>query len=75
MKVLNFAFVFQKSYKEKNIEYVAEQGEFSKKLSFYRKNKIVVRPFVIIEDLTKPSGNRWLKYTDYKKLKKEEEAV
>lgn len=75
MKILNFVLVFQKSMKEKNIETFNSQPEFSKRLSEVRRKHIVVRPFVIIEDLTKKSGNRWLSYSDYKKLKKEEEAV
>lgn len=71
MKVLNFILIFPGH----KFELFKTQNEFSARLSEARKQGLRPSPKVIIEDMTKPSGNRWLKYTDYKKLKKEEEAV
>lgn len=71
MKVLNFILIFPGH----KFELFKTQKEFSARLSEARKQGLRPSPKVIIEDMSKPSGNRWLNYTDYKKLKKEEEAV
>lgn len=71
MKVINFILIFPGS----KYELFKSQKEFATRLSEVRKQGLRPSPKVIIEDMTKPSGNRWLNYTDYKKLKKEEEAV
>ncbi len=71
MKVLNFILIFPGP----KYETFDTQKEFSVRLSEVRKKGLRPTPKVIIEDMTKPSGNRWISYTDYKKLKKEEEAV
>lgn len=51
--------------KGKPNEYPKSQIEFSNRLSQLRRAGEVVRPIVKVD-------SKWMKYTDYKKLKKEE---
>ena len=52
-------------------EHPGTQESFSIRLGQLRRKKINVVPFVGLPDKTKKSGICWLKYSKYKKLKKE----
>lgn len=71
MKVLNFVLIFPGP----KYETFDTQKEFSARLSEARKQGLRPFPKVIIENKSKPSHTEWIKYTEYKSRKKEEEAV
>lgn len=74
MQVKSYVLCLPKSVKNDNIEFYKPDDidVFSKRLGALRSQKVKVCPKVVIVDPTTKTGTRWLDYSEYKKLKKEE---